>query len=460
MSPTWSRLLQCPVVAVQHTDSVPFLAGPLRAPTVRMASAASDEGDAVRALVVRMAPRVLRLARGFMGNTPDAREAALHALIELLRARPGVRPLAGPGALDRACSLAILRFARAVKRRDQGLVTPPPSRMRGLLAARSARTFEQFLAALPEESREALLLRHALGLSLGELAGALQVSVPSARHRLIAARRALRGLVRPRGRGSSAAALGTGAQRWCAQRDREAVGEPLTPDELSELSELEARDAEVWAFVAQVRALELYLDGAGDGTPRPEHRELVDRTLLALQVTSPALPAVPAFDSEALLEQSMEPRGSQLVRVAALSTSLALAAATVAALITYRPSPVSRPTRAATVTPPVPMPEVPPSPLPVLPPEPTVEALPVLPIPAGLMKPEPEPPPPPSRSSRRRHRRSAARLAPTTLLPTPLDVDAVPPSSSRSPLVSPAPPDDDAPQEEGRDALDLEENLL
>jgi len=395
-------------VGVQHTDSIPLFvqqALALGAPAAP-ASAPPDELTAVRDLVVRLAPRALRMARGLLGSSLDAREAALQALTELLRASPPERARATSRYIDHFVALSMLRFARAVRRRDDELPAahrPRTSRRPLALRAKAARRFEQFLHLLSESSRECLLLRYALGFTLGELSAALRMSLPSARGQLLAARRELRSLVRPGG--ATAQVLGESAQRWCVQRDREASGETLSTDELAELSSIEKHDAEVWAFVAQVRALEGYLDTPSEGEARdPVARELVERTLLALQVSSPALVRVRTFESEEVLEQSLEPRGSRFVRVAALGASTALAAATVVALITHRPSatrvfvgtPVLVPTHAATL-----LEERPP-------PEPTVEALPAAIDPAPLAPSEPAVVPSPSRS--RRSRRSGRDL--------------------------------------------------
>ena len=224
---------------------------------------------------------------------------------------------------------------------------------------RGARTFEQYLALLPEQSRQILLLRHGLAFALGELSEALQCSLPVAREQLRAARRDMRSLVRRKSDGG-AAALGQGAQRWCVLRDREALGESLGPDEHEELTQLEARDPEVWAFVAQVRALELFFDSsqaragtarfdisqasggtvrfdsAGEAPQSGAEHELAARSVAALEVTSPTLRTraqalAPATDTGPDFE------GSGWVRRVAIGSSIALAAASAIALWLYNP---------------------------------------------------------------------------------------------------------------------------
>jgi RNA polymerase sigma factor (sigma-70 family) len=307
------------------------------------------EGDleATRAVGERMSPRVTRVARAIMGGSLDAQDAAQHALVDLLRAYPSYRGRARfERWVDRAAAVSVLRFARAVRRRDgdelEEQLAAPAGREVADGAARGdrgPRSFEQYLTLLQPTTREVLLLRHALGFPIAALAEALQTSTHAAKEQLLIARRALRALVRRRG--TVAGNLGAGAQRWCALRDREALGEVLSASEQAELSALEARDAEVWAFVAQVRALELYFDPARVEPQLSDHHALVERAVLALQVTAPSA-SRHAADSEAELERAMEPEGSKLVRLLALGTSIALAVSTGLALMLYRP-PVTEP---------------------------------------------------------------------------------------------------------------------
>ena len=319
-----------------------------------IAQVARGDIDATELLAERMAPRALRVARSLMAGTDDAGDAALHALIELLRSHARYRgQLRLERWADRVMALSVVRFARAVRRRDQPAQARAEAADAGgaLLAEytplrvdeRGARTFEQYLALLPEQSRQILLLRHGLAFALGELSEALQCSLPVAREQLRAARRELRSLVRRKSDGS-ATVLGQGAQRWCVLRDREALGEVLGPDELEELTRLETRDPEVWAFVAQVRALELFFDssslargGAAREAPQSgaEH-ELAARSVAALEVTSPTL-RNRALALAPPTEAGPDFEGSRWVRRVALGSSMMLAAACVVALWRYEP---------------------------------------------------------------------------------------------------------------------------
>ncbi|MET0287196.1 MAG: hypothetical protein ABW352_22115 [Polyangiales bacterium] len=340
-----------------------------------VAAVARGESEALRTLAERMAPRVERVSRALMGGSLDARDAALHALIELLRSHANYR-----GKLrlerwgDRVAAISVMRFARAVSRRDSDtgeLPTPEPA------SDRAARTFEQYLGMLGETSRQLLLLRHALGFGIAELADVMQCSLQGARERLLASRREFRALVRRRESSppslAASVSLGVGAQRWCALRDREALGEPLVPEEQQEVALLEAKEPEVWAFVAQVRALELYFD-TRTKVGAPIDGTLVERAVEALAVSSPTL-KTNAIVVDATHETRSEREPSNWVGVFAWSISALLAAASALALYWQQPAPALGPAgMEATPIAREPKPALPVAPSPA--PKPTVESLP------------------------------------------------------------------------------------
>lgn len=299
--------------------------------------------DATRQIAQRMAPRVQRVAAALMGSSQDAEDGAQHALIDVLRGYASYRGRPSfERWVDRAAAVSLLRFARAVRRRDAHAARAQLGTRAGALRGREARTFEQYLGLLPASSREVLLLRHGLGFPLGPLADALHVARPAVRELLLSARRELRELVQRHTAEPDTHTLGPGAQRWCALRDREALGDLLDVDEHAELATLEAREPEVWAFVAQIRALESYFEQPAKIGSESEEQPLVERAIQALQVTRPTGGAA-AVDSEAELERAMEPAYSRAVSWIALSASVALALASVIALMLYEPQ---RPTPA------------------------------------------------------------------------------------------------------------------
>jgi RNA polymerase sigma-70 factor (ECF subfamily) len=64
-------------------------------------------------------------------------------------------------------------------------------------SARALAALERAIAGLPDEQREAVVLRDRLGLSYEEVAATLGVSVPAVKSRLHRARLALREALRP-----------------------------------------------------------------------------------------------------------------------------------------------------------------------------------------------------------------------------------------------------------------------
>ncbi|HEX5659483.1 MAG TPA: sigma-70 family RNA polymerase sigma factor [Polyangiales bacterium] len=302
-----------------------------------VAAIARGEREAARTLATRMASRVERVSRALLGGSLDARDAALHALTELLRSHANYRgKLRLERWADRVAALSVMRYGHAVSRRDaeQSVVLPSAE------SGSAARTFEQYIGMLSAPSRQFLLLRHALGFSVAELADVMQCSQQSARERLLTARRELRSLVRRRESHPptlSTLGGGLGAQRWCALRDREALGEPLLPEEQEEAALLEAKEAEVWAFVAQVRALELYFD-TRTPTRAPIDGALIERAVEALEVSSATVKTRAIVDDVAH-ETRAEREPSSWVGVIAWAASAALAAASAVALYWHQPAP-------------------------------------------------------------------------------------------------------------------------
>jgi hypothetical protein len=131
----------------------------------------------------------------------------------------------------------------------------------------------------------------------------------------------------------------TSAERWATLRDREATGEALRDDELVEISELERSDAIAGAFAAQIRELERHVRGRITDVPSVRDRELVDRALDAVQVTSQPL-RTRNGDPDADLESAIDPEGPRWVRSGSMAMSVLLAAGAVVALATYEPRPV------------------------------------------------------------------------------------------------------------------------
>jgi len=133
--------------------------------------------------------------------------------------------------------------------------------------------------------------------------------------------------------------MSTGVERWAELRDREAVGDPVSAEELKECDVLEASDPLVRAQAAPFRELSRMLDRASMERATTTDRDIVDRALLAVRVTSGR--AVPgSTDADAEIERAVDPEGPRWIRASAVAISLILPAAAAIALIMYEPKPV------------------------------------------------------------------------------------------------------------------------
>lgn len=163
---------------------------------------ARGDGQAQRLLASRLVVRVRRAAMAIMRGSVDADDAAQHALIEILRSAQNYR---GDSSLerwsDRITSRSVIRFARAVRRRNQSVESDAdaelaPAQIEEHGAAEGiVRGVEAYLAQLPASRREVLILRHAFGYSVEEIAELTQCSPNTVKDRLLAARRDMRKLI-------------------------------------------------------------------------------------------------------------------------------------------------------------------------------------------------------------------------------------------------------------------------
>jgi RNA polymerase sigma-70 factor (ECF subfamily) len=150
----------------------------------------------------RLRPRISTIARALLRHSADADDATQASLLEILHAAESFR---GEGSFegwaDRIAVRTTLRLAR--QRRVRGLrvdeaepdaipADPPEPSMREELP----RELGEYLAELPEIRRTALVLRHALGYSIEEIAELTAVSPNTVKDRLLAAREQVRKHVR------------------------------------------------------------------------------------------------------------------------------------------------------------------------------------------------------------------------------------------------------------------------
>ncbi len=168
----------------------------------RLAQEAATDPVARDALARRLEPRVKRLCASLLRDD-DAQDAAQLAMLEIVRSAPGFR---GESTLeawaDRIAVRTAIRLARARRLasvRSKAAVEPdelPGSNPTSDVAEGLPRSIIAYLDELPEARRTVLVLRHAMGYSVNEIAEYTGVSPNTVKDRLLAARDQVRKTVR------------------------------------------------------------------------------------------------------------------------------------------------------------------------------------------------------------------------------------------------------------------------
>ena len=166
----------------------------------RIAAAARGDRAATEALLTELLPRVRNLVRYLVRGDRDVDDIAQEALIAIARGLAGFR---GEGALtawaDRIAARATFAYLRRERRAPgHGLdgpdlaAVPHPGDGPDRYAER--RQLVRLLDQLPDEQRHALVLHHAMGLSVPEMAESLGISAETVRSRLRLGKARLRAL--------------------------------------------------------------------------------------------------------------------------------------------------------------------------------------------------------------------------------------------------------------------------
>jgi RNA polymerase sigma-70 factor (ECF subfamily) len=169
----------------------------------QLARDAATDPLARDALVRRLAPRVRRLSASLLRGGSDAEDVSQLALLEILRSVPGFR---GESSLEAwADRIAVRTAIRVARQRRLASVRTKceiePDHLPSPVDANRAgeglpRSILAYLDELPEARRTVLVLRHAMGYSLDEIAEYTGVSVNTVKDRLLAARDQVRKMVR------------------------------------------------------------------------------------------------------------------------------------------------------------------------------------------------------------------------------------------------------------------------
>lgn len=165
-------------------------------------AAAAGAGDlnAAEYFMRRALPVVRRVARAIIADRTESEDALQLALIEVLGAAQTYR---GTGALEpwvrKVASRVVLRHAR--KLRSSRLQDLDESGEVGTTAMGTTmletlpRPLEEYLRVLPERQRTALVLRHALGHTIPEIAELTNSPEPTVVSRIKKARQQVRRLI-------------------------------------------------------------------------------------------------------------------------------------------------------------------------------------------------------------------------------------------------------------------------
>lgn len=164
----------------------------------RVRLAGEGEPKAQAWLVTRLLPRVRRISRAFLKHHADADDAAQVALLKILRSASTYRGEASVEGWAKCIAVrSVLRFAQEERRRDRLIDRSDSGEDETApLDERSAealpRELRAYLEELPEAQRNALILHHALGHSVDEIAELTEVSPDTVKSRLRLGTAALR----------------------------------------------------------------------------------------------------------------------------------------------------------------------------------------------------------------------------------------------------------------------------
>ncbi len=181
----------------------PYVASSRNTPDLDLCQgAAGGDPAAMRRLVERLMDRVRRTLSYLVGNPADAEDLSQVALVEILHASGSFR---GESSLehwaDRIAVHQAMRFYQKKYRRDRLLTLvqdPPPagpSMEDRLAAGRIRKRMAALLQKLSPERRTAVVMHHALGYPVAEIAVLIGAPLNTVRDRLAKGKQALRRLI-------------------------------------------------------------------------------------------------------------------------------------------------------------------------------------------------------------------------------------------------------------------------
>ncbi len=167
-----------------------------------MARVGAGEATARRMLLERFEHRIRRIASSILGVQADVEDAVQMISMEVLTSAPGFRGENLPAWIDRIAVRTSMRSAR--ERHHRAMRNAGSEPLLYVPAEPGEETFEHalpkplayYLDQLPAEQRTTLVLRHAHGLSIMDIASKMEVSPNTVKYRLTVARQQMRRLIR------------------------------------------------------------------------------------------------------------------------------------------------------------------------------------------------------------------------------------------------------------------------
>ncbi len=168
-----------------------------------MTLVAAADPDASRQLAERLVSRVHRVARSILRTPADADDAAQQSLIEILGSAGSYR---GGASIERWSDRIVVRTTMRLAREQRKLAgrlddsveldevvsaAPAPTTLDA-----APRLASEYLSELPDKQRTALVLRHVMGHSVGEIAELTGTSPNTVKDRLLRGAREMRRLIR------------------------------------------------------------------------------------------------------------------------------------------------------------------------------------------------------------------------------------------------------------------------
>ena len=169
----------------------------IAADAVLMSRVAGGDRAAARTVVDRHLPGLVAFAWRMVGDSATAEDVAQDAMEKLWRQAPRWKPKAQIGTwLRRVAYNRCIDLHRRARPSDDiaglALEDPAPGPARRLLAAEVSAIVRKALDSLPDRQRAAIAMAHFDGMSNGETAAVLEISVEAVESLLARGRRALR----------------------------------------------------------------------------------------------------------------------------------------------------------------------------------------------------------------------------------------------------------------------------